>query len=153
MSSEIRADGTVELLIEKEFSHPPQVVFEAWLQPEQLRQWMGPTDDIHVSDVSVDAVEGGAYRMQFNDPDGTQHQLNGVYQTIERYTKLIFSWMWEPPTEGANEETLVTLDFIPTAKGTKLVLSHQRFSSVELRDRHDWGWNGTLEKLLRHLQQ
>lgn len=147
MSAEVKSDGTVELCIEREFSYPPEKVFEAWLHPAALAKWMGPTDDILVTDIHVDAVEGGRYRMVFTAPDGSVNQLNGVYKTIQRYTQLVFTWTWEQPTEGADVETLVTLGFEPTEKGTRLSLLHQRFTSEEIRDRHNWGWAGTFDKL------
>lgn len=150
MSAEVKHVGTVELLIEREFAHPPEVVFEAWLNPEALARWMGPTDDIRISDIKVDAIEDGHYSMTFNDPDGTINRLKGVYQVIQRYTQLIFTWMWEQPTEGAEVETLVTLNFTPTDTGTLLSLMHQRFLSEEVRDRHHWGWSGTLDKFERY---
>jgi uncharacterized protein YndB with AHSA1/START domain len=149
MSAELTAEGVIELTLVREFSYPPKKVFEAWLKPEQLMQWMGPTDDINVSHAEVNAVEGGYYHMQFNSTDGEVNKLNGMYKKIDRYSTLIFTWIWEPPTDGGNEETLVTLNFEETPKGTKLTLLHQRFPSEELRDRHHWGWSETLDKLER----
>ena len=153
MSAELKADGTVELRIEREFAYSPEKVFEAWLQPEQLAIWMGPNDDINVSNVQINATEGGSYHMQFNESDGTMHKLNGIYQTIRRYTRLVFTWIWEEPIYGDDDETLVTVDFEPTEKGTKLVLQHQKFTTVESRDRHDQGWCGTLDKFEKHAEQ
>lgn len=153
MTSELKTNIKPELTIERDFAYPPKTVFEAWLIPEQLVQWMGPIDEIKVSNVSINAVEGGQYHMQFNDPDCSENKLNGVYKVIDRYKKLVFTWVWEAPADGANEETLVTLDFIPIKGGTRLRLHHEKFSSNELRDRHDWGWNGTLDKLLRYIEE
>lgn len=150
MEAEVKTDGSVELRIVRDFAYPPEKVFEAWLRPEQLARWMGPTEDTRISDVRVDAVEGGSYQLQFNDPDGSVHIVKGVYQEIIRYTRLAFTWAWEPPEEGAGEQTLVTLEFEPITSGTRLTLLHRGFSSTLLRDRHTWGWNGTLDKLERH---
>lgn len=153
MSAELTSDGTVELRIERQFAYSPEKVFEAWLQPEQLAVWMGPSDDINVSDVEVDAVEGGSYRMHFNEADGTVHKLKGIYQTIKRYTKLVFTWIWIDPVYGDDAETLVTIEFEPTEKGTKLILLHQRFTQVDSRDRHNDGWSGTLDKFEKYAEQ
>lgn len=153
MEAEVKQDGSVDLRIVRDFAYPPNKVFEAWLAPHKLTRWMGPTEEVRISDVRVDAVTGGRFHMQFNDPDGTVNKVNGIYREIERFTRLVFTWEWEPPTEGGGEETLVTLDFEPTPQGTRLMLLHQRFSSSVLRDRHEWGWNGTLDKLARHAAQ
>jgi len=152
MNAELNADGTVELRIEREFAYPPKTIFEAWLKPEQLSQWMGPNDDINVSKIDVNAVEGGNYHIEFDDANNqTQHQLKGVYKTINRYTELVFTWIWQAPSDAANEETLVTVNFEPTVAGTKLILLHQRFKLSETRDRHNSGWSGTFDKLERRL--
>ncbi len=149
MTTEVSADGSIQLKIVRDFAYAPEKVFEAWLNPEQLLQWMGPTDDIFVSDVETNPVEGGQYSMKFNEPDNVVNVLNGVYKIINRYSRLVFTWVWEAPTDGAGEETLVSLSFDPTDSGTRLTLLHERFSSQELADRHHWGWNETFEKLER----
>ncbi len=153
MSVKITDDGSVALKIIRDFNYAPEQVFNAWLNPEYLVQWMGPTDNIHVSEVRVDAVEGGAYHMQFNGPDDQVDKLNGIYKIITRFTRLVFTWTWEAPTEGAGEETLVSLDFLPIVGGTRLTLLHQKFSSMELAERHAWGWDETLLKLERRAAQ
>ena len=153
MVAELKKDGTVELTIEREFSCTPKAIFEAWLQPEQLSQWWGPTDDFTVTKISVNAVVGGEYYLRYNDSAGTVKDLKGIYKIIDRYTKLVFTWVMGVPSGGIPEETLVTLDFMPTVKGTKLTLCHQKFSTPALRDRHNWGWNGTLDKLARYVSK
>lgn len=153
MNTEVSADGSIKLKIVREFAYAPEKVFEAWLNPEQLLQWMGPTDDIFVSDVETNPIEGGRYSMKFNEPDKVVNVLNGVYKIINRYNRLVFTWVWEAPTDGAGEETLVSLSFDPTNSGTRLTLLHERFSSQELADRHHWGWNETFEKLERRAKK
>ncbi len=149
MTVSIENDGTVSLKITRDFQHPPEKIFEAWLKPELLIQWMGPTNDVYVSNVETNPYEGGTYHMQFNEPNNQINKLNGVYKIITRYSRLVFTWVWEKPTEGAGEETLVSLDFIAINNGTRLTLLHQNFSTQELADRHHWGWDETLLKLER----
>ncbi len=150
MSAELKSDGTVELRMEREFSYPPEKVFEAWLKPESLAKWMGPSDEITVSNIQVDAVEGGIYKMDFNGPENEVNSLHGVYKSIQRYSMLVFTWIWDVPPDATEEETLVSLKFEPTETGTRLTLLHQRFSSEEMRDRHQWGWSQTMDKLERN---
>ena len=44
---------------------------------------------------------------------GSVSDLTGIYKTIDRYTKLVFTWVRGVPLDGVQEETLVTLDFMP----------------------------------------
>lgn len=154
MEAELKVDGSIELKIEREFAHPPEKVFEAWLQPEQVTQWMGPNDDINVSHAEIDAVEGGSYQIQFDIPDSESKKVKGIYKKIQRYSQLIFTWQWEPSTDNpVTTETLVNINFEATDTGTKLSLLHQKFISEDARDHHKFGWIGTLDKLERRAKQ
>jgi len=44
-------------------------------------------------------------------------------------------------------ETLVTVDFLDRNGFTEVQITHDRFPNAEVRDRHDHGWNGCLDKL------
>lgn len=51
------------------------------------------------------------------------------------------------PNEGADTETLVTLDFESASRDRRRIPLHQRFSSTGPSDRRDWVPSGTLDKL------
>ena len=82
MDAELKRDGSVELSIVRDLAFPTERASEAWLQPDQLVQRMGPTKEIAISNVQIDAVANDRYHMQFNDTDGTVHKLDGVYRII-----------------------------------------------------------------------
>ena len=44
-------------------------------------------------------------------------------------------------------ETLVTVDFLDRNGFTEVQITHDRFPNTDVRDRHDHGWNGCLDKL------
>ncbi len=145
----VEDDGSVAVKLIRDFAFPAEQVFNAWLKPEYLLQWMGPTDDVKVSNVMTNPIEGGSYHMQFNGPEDQTDLLNGVYKIINRFTRLVMTWTWEPPTEGGDEETLLSIDFLPIQGGTRLILLHQKFSTQNLAERHAWGWDETLLKFER----
>ena len=70
MSAELIEDGTIELEIRREFPFPRELVFDAWVNEDHLYKWMGPTDEITMADIKVDAREGGAFLMTYCHPDG-----------------------------------------------------------------------------------
>ncbi len=151
MITESIADGSPELEIRREFSFPRDLIFETWVKVEHLRRWMGPTEDITMAVVEVDAREGGSYRLGFQESDEPLKIVHGVYQIIHRPEKLVFTWIWEPPMPDAGIETLVTVEFTETPGGTAIVLRHERFASREVCELHYRGWNGTLDKLENRL--
>lgn len=69
---------------------PPDLVFKAWIDPQQLAQWWGPkgfTNPVCEMDVRPD----GAMRIEMRAPDGTVYPMTGVYQEITEPKRLVFT--------------------------------------------------------------
>jgi len=47
--------------------------------------------------------------------------------------RVALTWIWEPPTEGADHEIRVTV--VSELTGTRLALLHQRFPAMHIRER------------------
>ena len=76
--------------------------------------------------------------------DGEEHDVSGVYREVVPNQKLVFTWAWRTTPE---RESLVTVTFKPDGDGTLLTLLHEQFFDEAARDRHAYGWTGTLDKL------
>lgn len=140
-----KAAAEVTLRLERTIAATPDQVFRAWTEAEAMKQWYAPES---TSTTIVHAIEprvGGRHRVEMRGPDGVSHIVGGTFKEVDRPRKLVFSWAWEG--ERATGETLVTVLLSPEGKGTKLVLLHERFPSGEVRDKHQQGWNGCLERL------
>jgi len=59
----------------------------------------------------------------------------------------VMTWKWE----HEEEDTLITLSFKPSGKGTEIVLLHENFATSERRDSHQNGWIGTFDRLARYV--
>lgn len=132
------------LILRRHFQAPPAAVFDAWTSPEKLKQWSSPggyTNPV----AEVDLRIGGAYRIDMLAPNGVVHRVVGVYREIDRPRRLSYSWRWQ--TNPDRGEMLIALDFIPTAEGTELVLTHSQLNSEDSRASHERGWIGCLAKL------
>jgi uncharacterized protein YndB with AHSA1/START domain len=57
------------------------------------------------------------------------------------------SWKWSQE----EQDTLITLTFRPSGKGTELHMRHEGFANAGRRDGHNLGWVGTLDKLEKFL--
>jgi uncharacterized protein YndB with AHSA1/START domain len=105
----------------------------------------------------LDVRPGGHYRIESLTPEGFIFNLQGTYREIRPPEKLVFTWQWKRTGKGGGDveeigETLVTVEFFARGDSTEVVLTHEGFTSAEIRDRHDRGWNGcfdTLTPLLR----
>jgi uncharacterized protein YndB with AHSA1/START domain len=143
------ADKT-SLQIRRIYPQPVAAVYAAFSNPEEMKHWMGPSDDFGEAEVTMDVRVGGCYRIIMRAPDGEVHRVGGVFREIVPNRKLVYSWAWESTPE---RESLVTLEFKPAGQGTELLLTHQRFADTEARDKHQYGWNGCLDRLGRYLSR
>ena len=124
---------------------PRETVFRAWTTPSELKRWAAP-GDMATALAEIDLKTGGRFRIHMQGPDGTLHRVIGVYRAVEPPRRLVYTWSWEEkPDEG---DTLVTVEFHDRGgTRTEVVLIHERFASTEVRDRHQQGWTGCLDKL------
>jgi uncharacterized protein YndB with AHSA1/START domain len=135
------------LTVERVVPGPIADVFDAWLDPALISQWMTPGPGMSVPEARIDPVVGGRFRivMRAGDRD-LPHE--GVYKVIERPTRLAFTWTSEP----AGSDTLVSIVFTRLADAeTRVSLTHERFASESARDSHQQGWGAILDALARHL--
>jgi uncharacterized protein YndB with AHSA1/START domain len=131
------------LTIKRRLRAPPAKVFAAWSDPEKVKRWMGPGEGKALS-VECDLRVGGRYRWVMQSADGEVHDVSGVYREVIADEKLVFTWAWKTTPE---RESLVTVQLKPDGDGTLLTLTHEQFFDEAARDRHQYGWNGALDKM------
>ena len=134
------------LTLKRRFKAPPAKVFAAWTDPEKIKRWMGPAD-FKTPQAESDARVGGRYRFAMRSPDGEAHVVGGVFREVVTNEKLVFTWAWNAAPGDEPYESLVTVLFKPDGDGTLLTLTHEQLFDEESRDRHEKGWNGSLDKL------
>ena len=138
--------ANLSLRISRTLQHSREKVFEAWTDPKVVARWFAPSDGFRVVVRTLEPRVGGRYAIEMHHPDGGVHTAIGTYRAVERPSKLAFTWSWEnDPSRG--EETLVTVELLEHGSHTELVLTHERFASEELRERHNQGWVGCLNRL------
>lgn len=132
----------LSLNLVRHINAPVKMVFNAWLDPELLAQFMKPADSVTTSKVNVDAKTGGRFSIVMI-ADGKELPHSGEYLVIDPHTQIIFTWESPFSIEGST----VTLDFSETEKGTSLRLNHVKFPSEESRNNHEGGWTAIMAKL------
>jgi uncharacterized protein YndB with AHSA1/START domain len=129
--------------VEKTIGAPIEKVFDAWLNPKILAQFMMPMPGMPESDVKNDVREGGSFSIIMHaGNDELPH--TGKYLEIKRPDKLIFTWV----SHCSADNSIVTLNFkkIDNNK-TNVSLSHVKFIDEKTRSDHEGGWTGILSKL------
>jgi uncharacterized protein YndB with AHSA1/START domain len=131
------------LTLKRRLNAPAAKVYAAWTDPTQIVRWFGP-DAGKVTRADLDVRVGGRYDISFNTESGEQHDVGGVYREVVQDEKLQFTWAWRSTPE---RESLVTVLVKPDGDGSILTLIHEQFFDEPARDRHQYGWNGALNKL------
>jgi uncharacterized protein YndB with AHSA1/START domain len=145
----------IKLQLTRVFAAPRELVFKAWTDAKQFQQWFGAAacDGGSLKSVKVDARVGGKYRLQVQKDDGEFFTTVGIYREVKPPERLVFTWAFEKDGGGDEfgevepPEMLVTIEFRARGKQTELILTHEKFASVESRDRHNEGWNRCLDSL------
>jgi uncharacterized protein YndB with AHSA1/START domain len=132
------ADGTHRIVVRRRMPAPREIVFEAWIDPEGLREWMCPGDVVSAEAV-LDVRVGGTFHIIMKSKDRI-HEHTGTYQVVDRPAKLAFTWL---AVENPSEITLVTVEFLPHGDESELVITHERFTNSDLAKRYEMGW-GTI---------
>ncbi|MFA6239944.1 MAG: SRPBCC domain-containing protein, partial [Candidatus Hydrogenedentales bacterium] len=87
-SSEVTADGV--LVIARVFDAPREMVWKAWTEPEQVKQWWGPemfSAPVCTSDFRV----GGKYLYCMRSPEGQDFWSTGTYEEIVPMERIVSS--------------------------------------------------------------
>jgi uncharacterized protein YndB with AHSA1/START domain len=126
-----------------------QRVFRAWTEPELMMRWF-VEGDADMTRCDIDLREGGTYRLEGLVGD-KRWTIWGSYLEVRPPERLVYTWTWKHDAGlGESEgDTLVTVEFRDRGSATELVLTHERFASIQARDEHTQGWNSCLDRFER----
>jgi uncharacterized protein YndB with AHSA1/START domain len=122
--------GGREVIIEREFDAPRQKVWEAWTNPDLLKQWLGPRKYEMIID-KYDFKPGGSYRYIHKGTEG-EFAFHGVFHGIYGQEKMIQTFEFE----GLPEPGHVSLDTLTMKEenGKTKVTTISVFQTPEDRD-------------------
>jgi uncharacterized protein YndB with AHSA1/START domain len=136
------ATKTATIVVRRTIAATVDELFDAWLDPDSLAQWMHPGTTAR-STARVDARVSGTFEVVMHHPNAELRHY-GVYRTIERNKKLVFTWCSDATH---HTETLVTVEFNVESAGTEIVLTHERMPDHRAACSHVQGWTLALELL------
>ena len=139
----------MRLNLEKMLASPPERVFEACIDAQQLRRWWGPAG-FTVTSLQLDVAEGADYRITMQPIQGEPFRIGGTFRAVEAPRLLVYTFAYEEP-DPDDQETVVSLTFEPADPGTRLVLDQGLFKTEPRLELHRIGWTETLERLERFL--
>lgn len=163
-------DKTAEpvLTLTRVYDAPPEVVFKAWYEPEQFKQWFAP-DGFSIPHCEIDLRPGGNVVFSMQSPqwlEGREIWSKGVFREVEvsRRTVSVVHFADErgaflkPSAYGLSEdfpdEMVMTVTFEPQENGkkTKLTVTQSIPLAIAERNGAKIGWGQTLDHLAAHLK-
>jgi len=85
----IEASPEREVVSTRTFEHRRELVFEAWTNPERLKNWWGPNGFTNTF-YEFDLRPGGKWRFTMHGPDGVNYPNESVFVKIEAPELLVF---------------------------------------------------------------
>lgn len=90
MSSTDQANPELDLTFERIVDTPRELVWQAWTQPEYLKQWFTPAPWTTI-DCEIDLRPGGIFRMVMRSPEGQDFANLGCYLEVRENEKLVWT--------------------------------------------------------------
>jgi uncharacterized protein YndB with AHSA1/START domain len=113
-----------------EIAAPPEQVFRALTDPEQLAAWWGSGDSYRTREWRVDARPGGAWSARTTDAAGADGVIGGEVRVVDPPRVLEYTWRasWDPLAT-----TVVRYELAPATvrgvSGTRLTVTHAGFDT------------------------
>ena len=140
------------LKISRTFQAPRARVFEAWMNPADLKNWWHMSADATTPIAEVDLRVGGHYRLGMTLPGSDEAiMLGGEFLRVEPPELLEYTWAWE--NAGDEPESTVLVEFKDLGQSTEVVITHGVFVSEQRKQEHLGGWQGCMDQLDKILLQ
>jgi uncharacterized protein YndB with AHSA1/START domain len=126
----IAEPGDTRIVMRRTFDAPRELVHRAHVDPELLKEWLGPRR-LTMRIEEYDARHGGSYRFVHVDQDGTEYAFRGVFhgeQGIDDGMARTFEWLGLPGHVSFETASFTEQDGRTTVESTSV------FTSVDDRD-------------------
>jgi uncharacterized protein YndB with AHSA1/START domain len=130
---ELTLPSDCEIVITRDFNATPDRVFEAWTNPDQVRQWYG-CGELNLVMCEIDLRVGGVFRYVLRDHDGNDHTMTGRYLEIVRPSRVVYTERYVS-NQFESDESFVTVTFAERDGRTRLT-STALHKNAANRDMH-----------------
>lgn len=133
----------MKITIETVVKADPGAVWDAWNNPDDIKQWNAASDDWHTTSSEVDLREGGVFSSRMEAKDGSMgFDFAGTYTRVEPQRHLTYK---------LGDDREVTVDFTETPEGVHI----RETFDAENEYPHDFqrqGWQSILDSFARYVE-
>jgi uncharacterized protein YndB with AHSA1/START domain len=147
--------GERELLVERRFEAPRELVWQAWTEPERLAQWWGPNGFTTIIP-TMDVRPGGVWHYCMQSPEWGDAWGKAIYREVVPPDRLVYTDIFSDADGNELTDmpvTEVTFTFTDEDGGT-LMTMRSLFASAEDRAKTvEMGMEQGLAETLDHLAE
>jgi uncharacterized protein YndB with AHSA1/START domain len=156
------------IFAEIDIAAPPERVFQALIDENQLRSWWGNEPTVELLQFDMEGRAGGKFQYKCKPRAGSQH--GEFYENLRKKREdaftchgevlesvppklLVWSWIanWH---EHPEHVTTVRWELTATKNGTHVRVTHSGLAQEPIsRKDYSGGWQGVLRLLQTHVQQ
>lgn len=114
----------------REFEAPPERVYRAWVEPDLLAKWLGPSS-LTTNITHFDARTGGSYRYESLHNGTVVASFYGSFHELRPAQRIVQTFTFEGVPDGVCLETM-TFSELPGERTR--ITSVSVFDSIENRD-------------------
>ena len=141
-------NNSSNLSVSKQFNCSKEALYNAWTQPEQLKQWWKPLGNT-LTDVKNDIKQGGEVKYVFKDNLLT---IDGKYEKVEDHQLLEYTWNWHLKAEGGEDAAYkLSVRFDGDNNNATISVTQTGFENDEAVQPHRQGWEQGLQQLQDYL--
>jgi uncharacterized protein YndB with AHSA1/START domain len=136
-----------DLRLERVLDAPPDVVFDAFVEPAAQHDLYADAPD-WVVESECDLRVGGRWTIAFGPPRREPARETNVFEEIERPRRLVYRSTMVLPS-GSTLNTQIEVTFEPEGGKTRMTLVQRGFPTADMRDEYRSGWVSILDSLGR----
>jgi uncharacterized protein YndB with AHSA1/START domain len=135
-------------LVRRLLPAPPEAVYDEWLDPSALADWMCPRP-ARCRGIESDPRVGGRLRLDIEE-EGTEFCVTGEYLVLDRPGQISFTWSCSTwPDPGLSSVVTVLLE--PREEGQTLMTIRHTLLPPGLAAQHERGWAAIAGQLAAEL--